>query len=140
MKNKKQNKRGFTLIEIMLVVGIITVLLGGAIYYMSGNIETAREERVRADLVAITTQLKTYEMQNLRLPTSEQGLEALVSEPQTDPLPRRWRQLMKEVPLDPWGEPYQYAEPGEYNPDSFDLYSKGPDRVESEDDIGNWTK
>jgi general secretion pathway protein G len=136
----KHRKRGFTLIEIMLVVGIISVLMGAAVYYMSGNLDVAKEERVRADLSNIGVQLKTYEMLNLFLPTTEQGLKALVEKPETEPQPKRWKKLMEEVPIDPWGMPYQYRYPGLHNTDSFDLYSLGPDRVESADDIGNWKK
>jgi general secretion pathway protein G len=61
-----------------------------------------------------------------------------VKTPSSDPKPRRWRQLLEKVPEDPWGMPYQYRNPGVKNPNSFDLFSWGPDRKESEDDLGNW--
>ena len=131
---------GFTLIEIMLVVAIIAVLLGASIKYLVGNLDAARSTRVEGDLASITTQLKTYEMQNLFMPTTEQGLEALVNEPTVDPKPRRWRQLLEKVPEDPWGMPYQYRNPGVKNAKGFDLFSLGPDRKEGDnDDIGNWS-
>ena len=105
---------------------------------MVGNIDVARESRVEADLQAIGTQLRVYEMQNLRPPSTEQGLRALVTRPSSEPVPRRWRQLLEEVPLDPWGEEYVYYYPGKKNPQGFDLFSKGPDRQEGGgDDIGN---
>jgi general secretion pathway protein G len=129
---------GFTLIEIMLVVGIITVLMGAAIFHLAGNLELAKEQRVRGDIQAISTQLKTYETFNLVLPTTEQGLDALVNKPTTEPIPPRWKQMMTQIQLDPWGMAYVYRYPGKKNPKSFDLFSLGPDRIESDDDIGNW--
>jgi len=135
---RRRREAGYTLFEIMLVMGIIAVLVGSAIYLLVGNIDVARESRVEADLQAISTQLRVYEMQNLRLPSTEQGLKALVTRPSIEPVPRRWRQLLEEVPIDPWGEEYVYYYPGKKNPQSFDLFSKGPDRQEGGgDDIGN---
>jgi len=129
---------GYTLIEIMLVLAIISVLLGAGIYTLVGNLDTGREVRVKADTAAIMTQLRTYEASNLMLPTSEQGLRALAERPTSEPIPKRWRQLYQKPPEDPWGMPYQYRYPGKKNPNSFDIYSYGPDRKESDDDIGNW--
>jgi len=129
---------GYTLFEIMLVLGIIAVLVGSAIYLLVGNIDVARESRVEADIQSISTQLRVYEMQNLRPPTTAQGLKALVTRPGGDPPPRRWKQLLERVPLDPWGEEYVYHWPGKKNTKGFDLFSKGPDRTEGGgDDIGN---
>jgi general secretion pathway protein G len=79
-------------------------------------------------------------MLNLFMPTSEQGIQALVNAPQIEPLPRQWRQLLTQLPLDPWGTAYQYRNPGKRNPTGFDLFSHGPDKIESPDDIGNWLK
>jgi general secretion pathway protein G len=126
---------GYTLFEIMLVLGIISVLVGSAIYMLAGNIDVAKEQRVDSDIEAISMQLRTYEMLNYRMPTTEQGLQALVSQPATEPRPRRWKQLMKEVPLDPWGNEYVYRNPGKGG-GGFDLYSLGPDGKESDDDSG----
>jgi general secretion pathway protein G len=73
------------------------------------------------------------------LPTTEQGLQALVTRPATDPKPTQWHQMLEQVPLDPWQTPYVYENPGKHNPNSFDLYSAGPDRKPgTDDDIGNW--
>jgi general secretion pathway protein G len=126
---------GYTLFEIMLVLGIIAVLVGSAIYMLVGNIDVAKEQRVSSDIEAITMQLKTYEMLNYRMPSTEQGLEALVNQPNSEPRPRRWKQLMKSVPLDPWGNEYVYRNPGKGG-GGFDLYSLGPDGRESDDDSG----
>jgi general secretion pathway protein G len=131
----------FTLIEIMLVLAIISVLLGTAIYKLAGNLDIAKERRVESDIDSITTQLKTYEMEALSLPTTEQGLDALVNKPSRDPIPDRWHQLSQVLPMDPWNHPYVYRNPGKHNPTSFDLYSLGPDGQDgTEDDIGNWEK
>lgn len=134
-KSRPGLQAGYTLFEIMLVLGIIAVLVGSAIYLLAGNLDVAKEQRVEADIQAIKTQLRVYEMQNFSLPTTSQGLEALVSKPSTEPLPRRWRKLMEDVPLDPWGKPYQYENPGRKSQDRFDLYSLGPDGKSSEDDL-----
>ena len=112
----------------MLVVTIIALLLGAAIYKLGGNVEYARDTRVRADLQGITMQLKLYESMNGFFPTTEQGLQALVVQPDTDPRPTRWYQLYKEVPKDPWQNDYIYVCPGVKNPNGYDLYSAGPDR------------
>ena len=127
---------GYTLFEIMLVLGIIAVLAGSAIYLLVGNVDAAKEQRALSDIQTISMQLRTYEMLNYRRPSTQQGLQALVSEPSGDPKPRRWKQLMSEIPLDPWGNEYVYRNPGKINPESFDLFSLGPDGVESEDDVG----
>jgi general secretion pathway protein G len=126
---------GYTLIEIMTVLMIIAVLVGSVIYLLVGNVDVARTSRVDADFQAIATQLRTYEMMNMRMPSS---LEALVRKPGGADAPRRWVQLLERIPLDPWGEPYQYSNPGKLNPRGFDLVSKGPDRqLGTEDDITN---
>lgn len=128
--------QGYTLFEIMLVLGIIAVLVGAAIYMLVGNVDVAKEQRVESDIQAISLQLRTYEMLNYRKPTTAQGLEALVRMPAEDPKPRRWKQLLKDVPLDPWGNPYVYRNPGKFNPEGYDLFSLGPDGKESDDDVG----
>ncbi|PWU07618.1 MAG: type II secretion system protein GspG [Verrucomicrobia bacterium] len=130
-----RNEAGYTLFEIMLVLGIITILVGSSIYMLSGNLDVAKERRVETDLRSISTQLSVYEMENYFFPTTEQGLEALVTKPTIEPIPKRWKRLLEAVPLDPWGIPYQYLNPGKWNPESYDLYSWGPDRRESDDDL-----
>jgi len=124
----KRKQQGFTLLEIMLVVTIIALLLGTAIYKLAGNVEYARHTRVQADVQSINTQLKLYESMNGFYPTTEQGLQALVTQPETDPRPTRWYQLYKELPKDPWQNDYIYLNPGLKNPNAYDLYSAGPDR------------
>lgn len=124
----RKNQSAFTLLEIMLVVTIIALLLGTAIYKLSGNVEYARHNRVAADIQSISTQLKLYQSMNGFYPTTEQGIQALVTQPTSDPQPQRWYQLFKEMPVDPWNDPYIYVSPGQKDPSGFDLYSAGPDR------------
>ncbi|HEX3817062.1 MAG TPA: type II secretion system major pseudopilin GspG [Chthoniobacterales bacterium] len=124
----RKNQSAFTLLEIMLVVTIIALLLGTAIYKLSGNVEYARHNRVAADIQSISTQLKLYQSMNGFYPTTEQGIQALVTQPTSDPQPQRWYQLFKEMPVDPWNNPYIYVSPGQKDPSGFDLYSAGPDR------------
>lgn len=135
----RKNQSGFTLLEIMLVVTIIALLLGTAIYKLSGNVEYARANRVAADIQSISTQLKLYESMNGFFPTTEQGIQALVTQPSSDPQPQRWYQLFKEIPKDPWNDVYVYLSPGRKNPTSYDLYSAGPDHKPDtpDDDWGN---
>ena len=138
MKIKKRQS-AFTLLEIMLVISIIVVLLGLAISKMGNPTGFAKGVAVRADIQAIGTQLKLYESMNGFLPTTEQGLQALVTQPSTEPRPQRWYQLFKEVPKDPFGNNYIYLSPGRKNPTGYDLYSAGADRKAdtSDDDWGN---
>ena len=121
----------------MLVVGIIVIILGVAVSKLGNQTGFAKDMRVRADIQAISTQLKLYESVNGFLPTTEQGLQALVTPPETDPRPTRWYQLFKELPQDPWGNNYIYLSPGRKNPNGYDLYSAGQDRKpDTADD--NW--
>jgi len=120
------------------VVSIIVIILGVAISKLGNTTAIAKTMRVQADVQAIKTQLQLYESMNGFFPTSEQGLQSLVTQPQNDPRPTRWYQLFKELPKDPWGSDYIYRNPGLKNPGGYDLYSAGPDRQAdtSDDDWG----
>ena len=135
----KRKQQGFTLLEIMLVVTIIALLLGTAIYKLTGNVEYARRTRVSADIQGINTQLKLYESMNGFYPTTEQGIKALVAQPDSDPRPTRWYQLYKDLPKDPWQSDYIYRNPGLKDPNGYDLFSAGPDRKPdtADDDWGD---
>lgn len=135
-KKSSFREAGYTLFEIMLVLGIISVLVGSAIYMLAGNIDVAKEQRVTSDIQAIAMQLRTYEMLNYRMPTTEQGLRALVQPPSSDPKPIHWKKLMESVPIDPWGNEYIYRNPGKYKPDGYDLYSLGAQGKDGEGNIG----
>ena len=132
----KRNDSGFTLLEIMLVVMIIGLLLGTAIFKLKGNVEVSRIVAVQASLQSMRTQIKLYESLAGAPPTTDQGLNALVSQPGGEPRPARWTQLMESIPKDPWGKDFIYLSPGRRNPNGFDLYSSGPDRLpDTADDI-----
>ena len=129
----------FTLLEIMLVVAIIALLLGAGFHYMGNTIGIADDARLQADISTFGDKLKLYEAMNGFLPTTEQGLQALVTMPETDPKPTKWYQLMEKLPKDPWQSDYIYEQPGKHNPDSYDVYSPGKDRIpNTADDYGNW--
>ena len=130
----RSKQQGFTLLEIMIVVGIIVILLGLAISKIGNPTGFAKQTAVRADIQAIGTQLQLYESMNGFYPTTDQGLQALVTQPSTDPRPTRWYQLFKQAPKDPWGNDYVYRCPGQKHSDSYDLYSAGPDRRQDTED------
>ena len=134
---------GFTLIELVLVLTIIAILAGSGIYLLSGNVDTAKETRVEGDLNALATQLQLYEARCQRLPTTDQGLDALVTKPTKEPVPDRWTALLQETMKDPWGQPYKYRAPSQHSKKSYDIWSAGKDGIDQQgadgsDDIGNW--
>jgi general secretion pathway protein G len=136
---QRKTTAAFTLLEIMLVVMIIAMLAGSAIYLMKDNLVITHDVRAANDIQAISTQLMIYENLNGSLPSTAQGLIALVERPTTEPLPRKWKRLMKDLPVDPWGNVYVLEVPPRRSKDKCDLFSKGPDRQpNTEDDLGNW--
>jgi general secretion pathway protein G len=137
------NQKGFTLIEIMVVVIIIGVLAALVIPRFAGRTEQARITAAKTQIDSLfSAALDMYEADNGNYPSTEQGLLALRVQPTTDPAPKNWKgpYLKKDVPLDPWGNAYIYAYPGTHNPSGYDLYSFGPDGQDgTEDDISNWS-
>lgn len=133
--NRKDKQAGFTLVEILLVVVIIGILMGVAMPKLSGQRRRAEISAAKADVEAIGTALRLYELDMGEFPKSIQGL---LSAPGNA---RNWSgpYLEKGMPTDPWGNSYVYITPGSHNPHSYDLKTLGPDGVESGDDIGNWT-
>jgi general secretion pathway protein G len=141
---RRHKTRGFTLIEIMVVVVIIGLLAAFIVPRVMDRVDEARVTKVRADLQAIETALAMYRLDTARLPTTAQGLAALVQKPE-DSSVRNWRSggYMSRVSADPWGNDYRYRQPGTRGPE-FDLYSLGPDGLEGspdtdQDNIGNWS-
>ena len=131
--------RGFTLVEVMVVVIIITLMGAIVAPTVFSQLQKAEEKRVEADLRAIESALKLYRLDNFAYPTEAQGLSALVTEPNTA---RAWRgPYLDSVPQDPWNTDYQYRNPSTQGQD-FDLYSFGSDGVSGGEgnaaDMGNW--
>ncbi|MCM8800544.1 MAG: type II secretion system major pseudopilin GspG [Candidatus Omnitrophica bacterium] len=129
-------KRSFTLIELMLVVIIIGALVAMVMPRLTGRGEQARVTAAKADIESnIATALKMYELDNGTFPTTEEGLDALLTKPSSA---KNWQgPYLEKKPIDPWGRPYQYKCPGQYRAD-YDLYSLGRDGIVSADDVKNW--
>ncbi|MGE5549279.1 MAG: type II secretion system major pseudopilin GspG [Bacteroidota bacterium] len=141
---KLHRQRGFTLIEIIVVMVILAILAAVIMPRFTGRTEQARRSRAIADIENISVSLDMYEADNGIYPTTEQGLAALREAPATDPVPANWRGPYLKKPLgnDPWGHPYVYQSPGDHNTDSYDLASYGLDGVEGGNgenaDVNNW--
>ncbi|MCX5696832.1 MAG: type II secretion system major pseudopilin GspG [Candidatus Omnitrophica bacterium] len=131
--------KGFTLVELMLVVIIIGILVAMVVPRMAGRSEQARDAVAKADVdLNVATALKLYEIDNGAFPTTEEGLDALLAAPSSA---KNWKgPYLEKKPLDPWGKVYLYKSPGTHRPQDYDLSSLGKDGVESSDDIGNWEK
>lgn len=136
---KFSTRRGFTLIEIMLVVIIIAALAAMVVPRMSGRSEQAKKAIAHTDIGShLSTALKLYELDNGNFPTTAQGLDALLKESKSSPVPTNWNgPYLEKKPIDPWGTPYVYKSPGEHRRD-YDLSSKGKDVNSDDDDIVNW--
>ena len=140
MQNK--NIKGFTLIEIMLVIIIIGILVAMVVPNFAGRSEQARRAAAGADIEAnLATALDLYELDNGHYPTTEQGLISLLEKPSSSPVPANWNGpylKKRKIPRDPWGRDYIYVSPGTHNAEGYDLYSYGPDGSEGHDDVTNW--
>lgn len=130
---------GFTLVEMVLVLGIVALLVGAGIVSLTGVLDSGKKTRVKGDLTTLSAALRSYETDNMFLPSTEQGLAALVEKPGSRPVPQSWTAKLKKPLLDPWGNPYHYRRPGAKDKGGFDVYSAGADGIEgNSDDIGNW--
>lgn len=122
-----KRQSGFTLIEIMVVVIILSILAVFVVPNVMQRPDDARILKARQDIQALEAALNLYRLDNFNYPTTDQGLQALVEEPTIQPIPRNWKQggYVKKIETDPWGNPYRYLSPGEHG--EFDLYSLGAD-------------
>jgi general secretion pathway protein G len=122
--------RGFSLVELMVVVTLMAILVGIGTVLVMERLETGKESTARTQAYEIAKALDLYKLQTGNYPTVSEGLEVLVKPPKGKP-------LLLELPLDPWGREYNYAIPGIHNPKSFDVWSAGPNEEEGAE-IGNW--
>ncbi|MCF7355350.1 MULTISPECIES: type II secretion system major pseudopilin GspG [Vibrio] len=141
LSTKKQS--GFTLLEVMVVVVILGILASFVVPNLLGNKEKADQQKAVTDIVALENALDMYKLDNSVYPTTDQGLDALVSKPTGSPEPRNYRDggYIKRLPSDPWGGDYQYLSPGDHG--TVDIFTLGSDGQEggddgSQKDIGNW--
>jgi general secretion pathway protein G len=135
-------QRGFTLIEIMVVVVILGILAAIAVPRIMDRPDTARLAKAKQDVRVVESALKLYRLDNFQYPTTEQGVQALVTKPSIQPEPKNWKPggYLDRIPEDPWGNPYRYRNPGEHG--EIDVYSLGRDNRPGGEgvdaDIGNW--
>ncbi|MEO1080508.1 MAG: type II secretion system major pseudopilin GspG [Pseudomonadota bacterium] len=136
--------RGFSLVEILVVLVIMGLLVSIVAPTVLNQADDARVKKVQADFKAIETALKIYRLDNYVYPSTEQGLEALVSQSAIDPIPRNFKAggYLSELPRDPWDRPYLYLSPGDRG--EIDIYTLGADGLAGGDaqnaDIGNWSE
>jgi general secretion pathway protein G len=132
------SSKGFTLIEVMVVVVILSILAVFIVPKIMDKPEQARKTQARQNVRILESSLNMYKLDNFQYPSSDQGLDALVNKPSGTPEPKNWSSegYIDRLPKDPWGNPYQYLNPGTKG--KIDIYSMGPDGVNSDDDIGNW--
>jgi general secretion pathway protein G len=141
MHHQKQQK-GFSLIEIMVVLVILGILVGLIAPQVMDNVDKALVQQAKADMKAVETALKLYKLDNYVYPSTEQGLQALVTASDISPTPRNFKKdgYLDRLPKDPWGRDYIYMSPGDHGP--FDIYTFGQDGVQGGEDmdadIGNW--
>ena len=134
--------RAFTLIEVMVVIAILAVLAALIVPKVMSRPDEARVVAARQDIASLLQALKLYRLDNLRYPTTEQGLAALVTRPTLAPVPPNWKPggYLERLPRDPWGHPYQYLSPGLRG--EVDVFSFGADGVAGGEgfdaDIGSW--
>lgn len=130
---------GFTLLEVMVVIVILGLLASFVVPNLMGNQEEAARQKVVVDIQQLENALDMYRLRNSFYPTTEQGLEALVTAATSQPIPRSFPAdgFIRRLPKDPWGEDYILVSPGQMG--RIDVFSKGPDRIAgTNDDIGNW--
>jgi len=136
--NRRQSS-GFTLIEVMVVVVILSILAVFVVPKIMDKPEQARKTQARQNIRIIESALNLYKLDNFQYPSTDQGLEALVTKPSGSPEPKNWNKdgYIERLPKDSWGNPYQYLNPGTHG--KIDVFSTGPDGTPSDDDIGNWS-
>ncbi len=139
--SRRYRAGGFTLIEIMVVIVILGVLAALIVPRVMNRPDEARVVAARQDIAAIMQALKLYRLDNQHYPSTEQGLQALVTQPTSGPPAANWKSYLEKAPVDPWGKPYQYLNPGiKGEIDVFSLGADGqPGGTGVDADIGSWS-
>jgi len=137
------SRKGFTLIEILVVIAILATLASAVMMTLHKKPDEARVAKTKSDISSLEQALEVFRLDMQRYPTDEEGLQALVVAPDSEDVDRWKGPYIKRMENDPWGTPYVYAIPGEHNPESFDLMSYGGNREEGgegefDTDLGNW--
>ncbi len=134
------NQRGFSLIEIMVVVVILGILAALVVPKIVSRPEEARIVKAKQDVLAIQNAMELYKLDNGFYPSTDQGIGALVEKPTSNPTPNNWKSYLKAQPKDPWGHDYNYLNPGQHN--EIDIFSYGPTGqpggTGQDAEIGNW--
>ncbi|MFH1452440.1 MAG: type II secretion system major pseudopilin GspG [Armatimonadota bacterium] len=158
MKKRNKKQRGFTFLEVMVVVAILAILATLIIPRLTGRVDEAKITKAVLQMRSIMQALELYKLDNGFYPTTEQGLQALVIKPTTEPIPEKWKKYMDKIPRDPWKHEYIYICPGThitqieresdqdynieenvYTTNRYDLICLGPNGEEGdEDDIVSW--
>jgi general secretion pathway protein G len=137
---QRRQLSGFTLIEVMVVIVILGVLAALVVPRVMSRPDEARVVAAKQDIAQIMQALKLYRLDNQRYPTTEQGLQALVTRPTSGPAPTNWKAQLDKLPIDPWGKPYSYLNPGLKG--EIDVFSLGADGAPGgtgfDADIGSW--
>lgn len=141
MQARSARESGFTLIEVMVVIVILGVLAALIVPRVMSRPDEARVVAARQDISSLLQAVKLYRLDNRRYPSTEQGLQALVTKPSAGPTPEKWQPYLDKLPLDPWGKPYQYLMPGTHG--EVDIFSFGADGLPGGEgfdaDIGSWS-
>jgi general secretion pathway protein G len=137
---QRRSRTGFTLVEVMVVVVILGILAVLIVPRVLGRTDEARAAAAKHDIATLMQSLKLYKLDNGRFPTNEQGLQALVARPQNGPSATNWKPYLDKLPKDPWGNAYQYLNPGVQGEiDVFSLGADGqPGGTGADLDIGSW--
>ncbi len=139
---QQRSEAGFSLLELMVVVVIMSILALVIMPRVINRPDQARVSRAVSDLAVLQSAVNLYKLDNFRYPTTEQGLQALITAPSVEPLAQNWAQngYIDRLPKDPWGQDYQYLQPGVH--DEFDIFTLGADGVSGGEglnaDIGSW--
>ncbi|MCD8283751.1 MAG: type II secretion system protein GspG [Opitutae bacterium] len=128
LNHKRARARSaFTLLEIIIVIALIAIIVGAVSTNLGGIFSDNQKKLTQTDIQSLETPLFAYQLKHGSYPTTDEGLAALVQSGE-----------LKKIPEDPWKRPFQYRYPGEKNKDGYDIWSYGPDGIDSDDDIGNW--